>query len=87
MKNIDPKTLPFLPVDQNNSLVLTESKSYTKGGRDDDDEYYDEISPDGNIVAKYHCWHRMSIYPPQNTDQGWRKTSTEGELIATGKQN
>jgi hypothetical protein len=87
MKIIDPKTLPFLPVDHSNFLVLVDSKSYTKRGRDDDDEYYDEISSDGTVVAKYHVWHHMSIYPPQETDQGWSKTSTEGDLIATGKKS
>jgi hypothetical protein len=61
MKIIDPKTLPFLPVDQSNFLVLVDLKSYTERGRDDDDEYYDEISSDGTVVAKYHVWHHMNL--------------------------
>lgn len=53
---------------------------------DNDDEYYDELSQDGSIAAKYHVWHYMSIYPPQKVDQGWRKTSVDGKLIAAGKK-
>ncbi len=86
MKKVEPHTLPFLPVVPGNSLICTESKTDQRKGMDNDDEYYDELSPHGEIVAKYHVWHHMSIYPPQPVDQGWRKTSADGKLIATGKK-
>jgi len=86
MTKVDLGTLPFLPVLQGNSLKCTESKSVQRKGMDNDDDYYDEISPSGDIVAKYHVWHHMSIYPPQSVDQGWRKTSADGTPIATGKK-
>jgi hypothetical protein len=86
MTKVDPGTLPFLPILPGNSLVCTESKSEQRKGMDNDDEYYDELSLDGDLVAKYHVWHHASIYPPQRVDQGWRKTSPDGKLIATGKK-
>ena len=86
MSKVDPQTLPFLPVLPGNSLVFIESKTEQRKGMDNDDEYYDELSQDGSIAAKYHVWHYMSIYPPQKVDQGWRKTSVDGKLIAAGKK-
>ena len=86
MTKIEPHTLPFLPVSQGNFLICTKSKSEERKGMDNDDDYYDELSPDENIVAKYDVWHHMSIYPPQKVDEGWRKTSPDGKLIATGNK-
>ena len=48
---------------------------------DNDDYYYDEVTPDGEVVAKYHTWHHMSIYPPQRVNEGWTKYNLEGGKI------
>jgi len=83
---IDPKTLPFLPVGEGNHLTLTDSKSSQRKGMDNDDEYYDEVTPEGTVAAKYHTWHHMCIYPPQKTNSGWEKLDVEGNVIESGKK-
>jgi len=83
---IDPKTLPFLPVGDGNRLIKTDSKSDQRKGRDDDDDYYDEINEKGEVVAKYHVWHHMSIYPPQKVDEGWKKFDVNGEVVDWGSK-
>lgn len=83
---IDPKSLAFLPVDEGNHLIHTDSKSSQRKGMDNDDNYYDEVNAHGEIMAKYHIWHHMSIYPPQKVNEGWEKTDLEGKLLASGKE-
>ncbi len=83
---IDPKTLPFLPVGEGNNLILMDSNNSQRKGMDNDDEYYDEVTPEGTVVAKYHTWHHMCIYPPQNTNSGWEKLDLEGKIIESGKK-
>ena len=82
---VKPVETSFLPVEAGNHLVLTDSKRYEAKGRDNDDKFYNELAPDGVIVAKYHVWDHMNIYPPQKTDQGWKKTDLSGNVIAEGK--
>jgi len=36
----------------------------SKRGRDTDIYWYDEIAPDGSVVATYEVDDSMSIYPP-----------------------
>ncbi|MGV1720681.1 hypothetical protein ACT4MC_19120 [Vibrio furnissii] len=83
---IDPNKLPFLPVSSGNHLVSTDSKSSQRKGMDNDDDYYDEVTPDGEVVAKYHTWHHMSVYPPQKVDQGWVKYDLSGNKIDSGSR-
>ncbi len=78
--------LPFLPVEAGNHLIITSSKRDERKGMDNDDQFYDEVTSNGVIVAKYHVWNHMSIYPPQKTDQGWKKTDLSDNVIAEGKQ-
>ncbi|AFT68619.1 hypothetical protein B5T_00332 [Alloalcanivorax dieselolei B5] len=54
---------------------------------DNDDDYYDEVGPNGELVAKYHTWHHMSIYPPQKVNQGWVKYDLEGNRIDSGSRS
>lgn len=86
MTKVDPSTLPFLPVLPGNSLVLTDSKSEQRKGMDNDDKYYDELASDGAVVAKYHVWHHLNIYPPQRVDEGWQKTAPDGKVVANGSK-
>lgn len=81
---IDPKTLPYLPVTEGNHLVLVDSKTTQKKGMDNDDDYYHEVNARGEVVAKYHVWHHLNIYPPQKVDEGWVKFDAEGKLISKG---
>lgn len=83
-KEIDPNTHPFLPIGDGNKLVSKDSKRSVKKGMDNDDDYYDEVDPNGTVVATYHVWHHMSTYPPFNASEGWEKYSLEGEVIARG---
>jgi hypothetical protein len=83
---LDLNDFKYLPVDEGNSLVLTESKTERRNGMDNDDDYYDELDLNRELVARYHVWHHMSIYPPQDVDEGLRKFDTEGKLIATGSK-
>uniref|UniRef100_UPI001E486607 hypothetical protein n=1 Tax=Rheinheimera soli TaxID=443616 RepID=UPI001E486607 len=64
---------PYLPISDGNQLVLTNSNRSQKRGMDNDDDYYDEVNTAGEVVAKYHIWHHMSIYPPQKVNEGWEK--------------
>ncbi|GGK05878.1 hypothetical protein GCM10007426_38230 [Alloalcanivorax dieselolei] len=84
---IDPNQFPFLPVEEGNCLVRTDSKSSQRKGMDNDDDYYDEVGPNGELVAKYHTWHHMSIYPPQKVNQGWVKYDLEGNRIDSGSRS
>ncbi len=87
MSHIDPQRLPFLPVGKGNSLILTESKSTNRKGMDNDDDFYDEVDEEGKIVAKYHVWHHLNIYPPQRVDEGWRKRLPDGAVVASGQKS
>lgn len=82
----DLSDFQYLPVAAGNSLVLTEAKQDRRKGMDNDDDYYDELDPNGGLVAKYHVWHHMSIYPPQKVDEGWRKFDTQGKVITSGSK-
>ena len=86
MAPIDPNTLPFLPFEPGNSLILTDTKSENRKGMDNDDDFYDELDPAGQVIAKYHVWHHLNIYPPQKVDEGWRKTLPNGNFVASGKK-
>lgn len=85
-KQIDPSDFPFLPIDEGNHLIATSLNSKQRKGRDDDDDYYDECTPDGEVVAKFHLWHHMSIYPPFGVSEGWAKFDLEGNKIASGSK-
>ena len=76
---------PYLPIADGNYLVHTSSERSQRKGRDNDDDYYNELSQDGEIVATYHVWHHMSIYPPQKVDAGWKKFNLMGEQIVSGR--
>lgn len=78
----------FLPVANGNHLVATEQKRTQRKGMDNDDDYFNEVDPEGNVVARYYTWHHMSIYPPQNVEsQGWKKYDLEGNEIASGSRS
>jgi hypothetical protein len=77
----------FLPVEEGNHLVATDSKNTQRRGMDNDDEYFDEVNPEGDVVAKYHTWHHMSSYPPQIVkSEGWIKYDLEDNKIASGSR-
>lgn len=79
------KNHPYLPISEGNTLIHKDSKRTQKRGMDNDDDYFDEVAPTGEIVATYHIWHHMSIYPPQKSDEGWEKFDPAGAKIASGK--
>ncbi len=83
---IDPKTMPFLPVDAGNHLLLTDSKREQRKGMDNDDDYYNEVNDQGAVVAIYHVWHHLDIYPPQMVNQGWEKKDLGGNVVAKGSK-
>ena len=83
---INPKTMPFLPVQDGNHLKRTDSRRDQRKGMDNDDDFYDEVNPNGEVVARYHVWHHMNIYPPQNVDEGWTQTCLAGNVIAKGSK-
>jgi hypothetical protein len=56
-----------------------------KKGMDNDDDFYNEVNAAGKIVASYHIWHHMSIYPPFNASEGWKKFDLQEKEIASGK--
>ena len=76
--------LSSLLIEIGNRLVLTHSERSEKHGKDKEDEYYNEVDSIDVVVAKYHVWDHMNIYPPQRTSQGWRKTDLAGTIIAEG---
>jgi len=78
----------FLPVKQGNHLVATDLKNTQKKGMDNDDDYFNEVDQEGNVVAKYYTWHHMSIYPPQKVEsQGWIKYDLNDNIIASGSRS
>ncbi|GHU28548.1 hypothetical protein AGMMS50256_11070 [Betaproteobacteria bacterium] len=74
-----------LPIAEGNNLILTNRKRTEKHGMDNDDEYWDEVTSSGEVVAKYHIWYYMNIYPPQKSDEGWEKFDLAGNKISSGK--
>jgi hypothetical protein len=77
----------FLPVEEGNHLVATDLKNTQRKGMDNDDDYFDEVNPEGDVVAKYYTWHHLSIYPPQKVDsEGWIKYDLEDNNIASGSR-
>ncbi len=83
---LDLNNFRYLPVAAGNSLVSTGATNSQRRGMDNDDDYYDELSPNGEVVAKYHVWHHMSIYPPQKANEGWKKLDLQGNVIASGSK-
>ena len=75
----------YLPITLGNILVHIESKRTQKKGMDNDDDYYDEINLLGEVVAKFHIWHYMNIYPPHHSNEGWDKFDSQGIKIASGQ--
>jgi hypothetical protein len=77
----------FLPVAEGNHLVATDLKNTQRKGMDKDDDYFDEVNPEGDVIAKYYTWHHMSIYPPQKIiSEGWIKFDLEDNKIASGSR-
>lgn len=74
----------FLPVAEGNRLVCTESNWKASKGMDNDDDYFDEVAPDGTVVAKYYVWHHLSTFPPFPVSEGWKKYDPAGIEIANG---
>jgi hypothetical protein len=81
---ISAEKFPFLPVEPGNHLVSTESKRSQRKGMDNDDDHYNEANPNGEVVARYHVWHHMDIYPPQNVSEGWKKFDLQSNEVAQG---
>lgn len=81
----EPRELKLLPVEAGNHLIFTTSKNNDSKGRDNEDIFYDEVTPAGLVVAKYCIWHHMSIYPPQKTNNGWKKMDLDGNTVSQGK--
>lgn len=78
---------PFLPIAEGNHLVSTKLNRKDKKGVDMDDDYYDEVSDDGTVVAKYYTWHHVSHHPPQKVRQGWEKFDLTEKRIASGSEH
>ncbi len=81
---ISADNFPFLPIEMGNHLVSTESKRTQRKGMDNDYDHYNEVNPNGEVVAMYHVWHHMEIYPPQNVSEGWKKFDLKGNEVAQG---
>lgn len=77
----------YLPITEGNMLVCTEENWKASKGHDKDDDYYEELAPDGTVVAKYHVFHHMSMYPPFQANAGWKKFAPDGAVIASGKKS
>ncbi|EPO0014281.1 MULTISPECIES: hypothetical protein [Vibrio diabolicus subgroup] len=73
-----------LGIPQEHELVRTSSKNEQRKGRDTDIYGYDEITADGEIIAKYVVRDSMSIYPPQSTTVSYVKYDAHGEQIGSG---
>jgi hypothetical protein len=88
MKNdlVDLANFKYLPVEVGNFLFCVEENWKQSKGQDKDDDFYEERTPTGDVVAKYHVWHHMSIYPPFGTSEGWKKFNSLGEVVASGKK-
>ncbi len=82
---VDQANFGYLPVGVGNLLFCVESNSKQSKGQDKDDDFFEERTPDGEAVAKYHVWHHMSTYPPFGTNAGWKKFNIYGEVVASGK--
>lgn len=83
---VDVANFPYLPVAEGNTLLCTEENWKASKGQDKDDDYYDEISPGGEVIARYHVFHHMSMYPPFQANSGWKKFNLAGAVIANGKK-
>lgn len=63
------------------------SSSGARKGVDRDDDYFIEKGPDGNIIATYHTFHSMNIYPPHQVyEQGWVKYDAENKRVDSGRK-
>ena len=68
-------------IPKEHSFILTKHDRSEKHGRDDDDFYFEERNAEDVIVATYHAWNYMSIYPPQKTKIGYKKYNIDGIVI------
>jgi hypothetical protein len=84
---VDLTQFSYLPVTEGNTLVCTGENWKASKGQDKDDDYYEELTPDGTVVAQYHVFHHMSMYPPFQANSGWKKLSLAGAVIASGKKD
>jgi len=53
----------------------------------DDDDYFDEVAPDGTVVPRYYVWHHLSNFPPFPVSEGWKKYDPSGVEIASAKRH
>ncbi|WP_220775253.1 hypothetical protein, partial [Shewanella glacialipiscicola] len=65
-------------------FVRTNSKSEQRKGRDTDIYEYDEISAEGDLIAKYIVRDSMSIYPAQSTTVSFVKYNSTGSEVDSG---
>jgi hypothetical protein len=77
----------YLPITEGNTLVCTGENWKASKGQDNDDDYYEEMSPEGVVVTKYHVYHHMSMYPPFQTKSGWKQFGLDSAVIASGKKD
>ncbi|EIZ0312235.1 hypothetical protein ACSTJP_01470 [Vibrio parahaemolyticus] len=68
-------------ISNENTLELTNYSNNSRHMRDDDEYSFVEKDQDGNVVARYEAWHRMSTPRSFSASSGYRKLSPEGELI------
>ena len=81
-----PEDLSDLPISSSNKLVLQSTKRTQRHGMDNDDDYYEEVDPAGNVVATFHVWHHMDTHPPQSSSAGWTKFDVNGVEVASGRR-
>jgi hypothetical protein len=79
---------PYLPISEGNRIVRDDNKSSEtmRHGVDKNNDYYDEVTSDGTVVAKYYSWSHVNMYPPQNSKEGWIKYNLHDERIDSGDQ-
>lgn len=83
---VDVANFAYLPVEIGNLLFCVEERSKQSKGQDKDDDFFEERTSDGDVVAKYHVWHHMSLYPPFGINEGWQKFNLYEQVIASGKK-
>ncbi|MDN2697126.1 hypothetical protein O0882_12445 [Janthinobacterium sp. SUN073] len=83
---VDLANFAYLPVGVGNSLFCVEENWKQSKGQGDDYSY-EERTPDGDAVTKYHVWYPISPYSPFGTSARWKKFNPHGEIIASGKKS
>ena len=73
-----------LQVPSENEFVRRSSRNESRKGQDTDIYEYDEINPEGELVARYVIRDSMSIYPPQTTTTLFSKYDLEGVQVDSG---